>query len=64
MLPQLQSSERINKYLIPKILCHNPNVAKVEGVVASRRKGYSCSTLPQTLYNNEDAVASAFPQGK
>ncbi len=39
----------------------HPNVAKVEGAVASRRKEYSCSTLPQTLYNDEDAVASAFP---
>ncbi len=42
----------------------NPKVAKVEDAADSRRRGCSRSSLLQTLGNAEDAVSSAFPEGK
>ena len=42
----------------------HPNVAKVEDAADSRRQGCSRSSLLQTLGNAEDAVSSAFPEGK
>ncbi len=41
-----------------------PNVAKVEDAADSRRRGCSRRSLLQTLGNAEDAVSSAFPEGK
>jgi hypothetical protein len=42
----------------------HPDVAKVEGAADPRRRGRSCSELPQALDNAGDAVSSAFPKGK
>ena len=42
----------------------NPSAAKVEDAADSRRRGCSRSNLLQTLDNAEDAVSSAFPEGK
>ena len=39
----------------------DPNVAKVEGASNPRHKGWSCSILPQTLYNEGVAAPSACP---
>jgi len=46
------------------VICFNPSVTKVEDAAGPRHRGYSCSRLPQSLYNAGDAVSSAFPKGK
>ena len=53
-----------NIYKVLEIISVNPRFAKVEDAADSRRRGYSRSSLLQTLGNTEDAVSSAFPKGK